>query len=183
MTTGKGSSFQITRLAAKYNEMQKDGRLLSNRHSVGIIDHRVMQLVERIDANDAPDRLNKLQKLWNEMRDLEARQNDVEASLVKKEIDEQFAKAREDYLVWEQMFNVLDVRRKMIDSEVKIAREMHAIMTAEDGHELVKKLLASVLEVVNDPNQLKAIQYEFARLIGDTPIGKDTIDAEFEADE
>ena len=183
MITGAGSSFQITRLAAKYNEMRKDGKLLSNRHSVGIIDHRVMQLVERIDANDAPDRLNKLQKLWVEMRDLETKGRELEANLIKKEIDDQFAKAREDYIVWEQMFNALDVRRKMIDSEVKIARDMHAIMTAEDGMDLAKKLLACVLQVVNEPNQLKAIQYEFAKIIGDTPGGKsDAIDGEFEED-
>jgi hypothetical protein len=183
MTTGAGSSFQITRLAAKYNEMRKDGKLLSNRHSVEIIDHRVMQLVERIDANDAPDRLNKLQKLWNEMRELEANKRDVEATLVKTQIDDQFAAAREDYLSWGQMFNVLDVRRKMIDSEVKIAKDMHAIMTAEDGMDLAKKLLACVLQVVNEPNQLKAIQFEFAKIIGDTPGGKpDTIDGEFEED-
>ena len=183
MTTGAGSSFQITRLAAKYNEMRKDGKLLSNRHSVEIIDHRVMQLVERIDANDAPDRLNKLQKLWNEMRELEENKRDLEASLIKVAIDEQFAKAREDYLSWEQMFNALDVRRKMIDSEVKIAKDMHAIMTAEDGMDLAKKLLACVLQVVNEPNQLKAIQFEFAKIIGDTPGGKpDAIDGEFEED-
>jgi hypothetical protein len=180
MTTGVGSSFPLTRLAAKYNEMKKDGRILSNRHSITIIDHRVTQLVDRIDANDAPDRLNKLQKLWNEMRDFEMRGNDVEATLLKKRIDEQFEAAREDYLAWEQMFNALDVRRKMVDSEVKVAKDIQAILTAEDAYELVAKLLASVIQVVNDPNQLKRIQYEFTRIIGDTPVGKDeAIDVEF----
>jgi len=180
MTTGTGSSFPLTRLAAKYNEMKKDGRILSNRHSITIIDHRVTQLVDRIDANDAPDRLNKLQKLWNEMREFEMRGNEVEANLTKKEIDTQFEQAREDYLAWEQMFNALDVRRKMVDSEVKVAKDIQAILTAEDAYELVAKLLASVIQVVNDPNQLKRIQYEFTRIIGDTPVGKDEpIDVEF----
>ncbi len=180
MTTGTGSSFPLTRLAAKYNEMKKDGRILSNRHSITIIDHRVTQLVERIDANDAPDRLNKLQKLWNEFRELDMKHNEVEAALKKKEIDIQFDQAREDYMSWEQMFNALDVRRKMVDSEVKVAKDIQAILTAEDAYELVAKLLASVIQVVNDPNQLKRIQYEFTRIVGDTPIGKDeAIEAEF----
>jgi hypothetical protein len=180
MTTGAGSSFPLTRLASKYNEMKKDGRILSNRHSITIIDHRIMQLVERIDANDAPDRLNKLQKLWNEMRDFEMRGNEVEATLIKKAIDVQFEKAREDFLSWDQMVNILDARRKMVDSEVKVAKDIQAILTAEDAYELVAKLLASVIQVVNDPNQLKRIQYEFTRIIGDTPVGKDeAIDVEF----
>jgi hypothetical protein len=180
MTTGTGSSFPLIRLAAKYNEMKKDGRILSNRHSITIIDHRVQQLIERIDADDAPDRLNKLQKLWNEMREFEMRGNEVEANLIKKEIDIQFEQAREDYLAWEQMFNALDVRRKMIDSEVKVAKDIQAILTAEDGYELIAKITGVIIQVVNDPNQLKRIQYEITRLIGDTPIGKsESIDVEF----
>ena len=185
MTTGAGSSFPLTRLAAKYNQMKTDGRILSNRHSIEIIRHRVQQLIQRIDANDAPDRLNKLQKLWNEMRNLEANAREVEATLVKGEIDQQFEAAREDYLAWEQIFHALDLDRKMVDSEVKVAKDIQAILTAEDAYELVAKLLGSVIQVVDDPNQLKRIQYEFAKIVGDTPVGKEgVVDAEFvEADE
>ena len=180
MTTGVGSSFPLTRLAAKYNEMKTDGRILSNRHSIAIIRHRVEQLIERIDMNDAPDRLNKLQKLWNNIRDLEAQGKTLEAIGVKKEIDQQFEAAREDYLAWEQMFNALDMDRKMVSAEVSVAKEIQAILTAEDAYELVAKLLASVIQVVNDPNQLKRIQYEFTRIVGDTPVGKDgAIEVEF----
>jgi hypothetical protein len=119
------------------------------------------------------------------MRGFEMLGNEVEATLTKKEIDEQFEAAREDYMAWEQMFNALDLDRKMVDSEVKVAKEIQAILTAEDAYELVAKLLASVIQVVNDPNQLKRIQYEFTRIVGDTPVGKDgVVDAEFvEADE
>jgi hypothetical protein len=180
MTNGSGSSFPLTRLASKYNQMKTDGRILSNRHSIEIIDHRVEQLIERIDKNDAPDRLNKLQRLWNEFRNMESKGNEMEALLIKKEIDEQFAAAREDYLSWEQMFNAIDVRRKMVDSEVKVAKDIQAILTAEDAYELVAKLLGSVIQVVDDPNQLKRIQYEFTKIVGDTPVGKDQpIDSEF----
>jgi hypothetical protein len=45
---------------------------------------------------------------------------------------------------------------------------------------LVAKLLGSVIQVVDDPNQLKRIQYEFTKIVGDTPVGKDQpIDSEF----
>ena len=180
MTTGAGSSFPLTRLAAKYNQMKSDGRILSNRHSIEIIRHRVEQLVERIDANDAPDRFNKLHKLWNEMLSFEGKGNGIEVTRLKTEITEQFEMAREDYLAWEQMFHALDLDRKMVDSEVKVAKDIQAILTAEDAYELVAKLLGSVIQVVDDPNQLKRIQYEFAKIVGDTPVGKEqAIDGEF----
>ena len=180
MTTGTGSSFPLTRLAAKYNQMKTDGRILSNRHSIEIIRHRVEQLIERIDANDAPDRLNKIHRLWGVFSEQYSKGNNIDATLTMKEIDDQFAAAREDYLAWEQMFHALDLDRKMVDSEVKVAKDIQAILTAEDAYELVAKLLGSVIQVVDDPNQLKRIQYEFAKIVGDTPVGKDgAVDAEF----
>ena len=185
MTTGEGSSFPLTRLAAKYNQMKTDGRILSNRHSIEIIRHRVEQLIERIDANDAPDRLNRLQRLWGEFSEQFSKDNLIEATMTMKQIDEQFRAAREEYLAWEQMFHALDLDRKMVDSEVKVAKDIQAILTAEDAYELVAKLLGSVIAIVDDPNQLKRIQYEFTKIVGDTPVGKDgAIDVEFvEADE
>lgn len=178
MTTGAGSSFPLTRLAAKYNEMKKDGKILSNRHSIDIINHRVGQLVERIDLNDAPDRLNQIQKLWEKMRELERSEKIVEAMVIKNRIDDLFEKAREDWMAWEQMFSALDLSRKMVESEVKIAKEMQAILTAEDAYELVSQLLASVISIVNDPNQLKQIQHEFVKIVGDKPLGDEAIDVE-----
>ena len=184
MTTGGGSSFPLTRLAAKYNQSKTDGRILSNRHSIEIIDHRILQLMERIDANDDPERFNKIKKLWEEYRQLIANGKELEAGLVARQIDAHFEAAREDYLSWTQMFHANEVRRKMVDSEVKVAKDIQAILTAEDAYELVAKLLGSVIQVVDDPNQLKRIQYEFAKIVGDTPVGRDgVIDAEFEADE
>lgn len=176
MTTGAGSSFPLTRLAAKYNEMKKDGKILSNRHSIDIINHRVGQLVERIDLNDAPDRLNQLHKLWQKWKLFKGSGDEIKALQTQQQIDAQFDAAREDWMAWEQMFNALDLSRKMVESEVKIAKDMQAILTAEDAYELVSQLLASVISIVNDPNLLKQIQHEFVKIVGDKPI--EAIDVE-----
>ena len=60
MTTGSGSSFPLTRLAAKYNQMTGDGRVLSNRRAIEIVRMRIQQLAARIDLNEAPDRMARL---------------------------------------------------------------------------------------------------------------------------
>ena len=180
MTSGAGSSFPLTRLAAKMNEMKKDGRVLSNRDSIEIISMRMSQLAERVDHNDAPDRLDKIFKMWTELRELELNNKLAEAIMVKQKIDAEFNKAREDYKIWEQMMHATDIRRKLVESEVKILREIQAIMTAEDAYNMVAELLAAVIESVNDPNTLKRIQHAFTRIIGDTPIGReDEIDSAF----
>ena len=168
MTTGASSQFPVTRLAAKFNQVQKDGRILSNRKSIDVVDVRITQLLERIDVNDAPDRLARLYQLWNEYSDSLNAGRTTEAMQKRGALDDEFEKANTDYAAWRQMFDALDLRRKMVESEVKVLKEIHAIMTAEDAYELTAKLLAAVMRVVDDPKKMKQVQYEFTSIIGES---------------
>lgn len=169
MTTGAGSSFPIMRLAAKYNEMRKNGQLLSNRHAVEIIDDRIAQLAERIDVNDAPDRMQTLGRLWAEYKQALAARDDQNAMVIRIALDDQFEKAYHDYAAWNQIFSAFDLRRKMVESEVKILKEIRGIISVEDAYELSAKMLAAMVRVVgDDPKKLKQVQYEFARIIGES---------------
>ena len=168
MVNGSASQFPLMRLAAKYNQMRTNGRLLSNRAAVEIIDDRIMQLAERIDVDDAPDRLGAILALWTEYTTALDLQRTTEATIKRKQLDDMFEKARTDYEAWNQMMMALDLRRKMVESEVKVLKEIRAIMTAEDAYELTAKLLAAVMHVVEDPKKLKQVQYEFTRIIGES---------------
>lgn len=167
--------FQITRLASKYNEQLSNGRFLSNRHSLDVIRTRITQLLERIDQNQAPDRLKNLYRLWEKYRKEERAGNSVDAVVTGRELEDEFEKAYHDYTAWEQMFMALDLDRKMVESEVKIAKEINAILTAEEAYELTAKIFAAVISAVGaqamDNKQkgqlLNRIQYEFTRIIGD----------------
>lgn len=175
IVTGEHSNFPIAKLAAKYLSMTTDGRFLSNQQSLEIVRARIQQLAERIDLNEAPDRLAKLKELWDEFRELDGRGNHLEANIVKKRIDDEFEAAYHDYAAWQQMFEALDLDRKMVESEVKIAKDLKAIMTAKDAYEFGAKLMAAIIEaasalIVDDnvrSHFLKRIKYEFARLVGD----------------
>lgn len=170
MKTGKGSSHPLTRLAASYNEMQNDGRLLSNRRSLDVVRMRIQQLSERINFQDAPDRFKKVARLWALYRQNLATDRRIEAEGIALEIDAQFEAAYQDYAAWEQMMMAIDLDRRLVESEVKVAKDLHAMLTSEEAYELVAKLLAAVLRVVSDPRQLKAIQYEFTRITGDGSV-------------
>lgn len=167
IVTGKSSGFPLTRLAAKYLEMKTDGRLLSNRQAINIIDERIVQLLERIDVDEAPDRVLKLYNLWQDYQTARRDHQTTTANTLADKIDDEFDAVYHDYKAWEQMFTALDVRRKHVESEVKILREIHAVMTAEDATELTAKLFAAVISAVDDPQVIRRIQYEFARITGD----------------
>lgn len=169
MTTGSGSSFPLTRLAARYNKMQSDGRVLSNRNAIDVIDTRISQLLERIDLNEAPERMKVLSELWHQYEgELDSGQN-AAAFVTRKQISEQFEKAYHDYMAWQQTFEALDLRGKMVEREVKVLKEIHAIMTVEDARNLLAQAMAAIMRVLgSDPKKLKQVQYEFARIIGES---------------
>lgn len=167
MTTGAGSSFPITRLSATYRKQMNDGSYLSSRKAVDLIDGRIMQLLERVDVGEAPDRVAKLYELWNEFK--KESPHTPEYLMAKKALDDVFDKVYHDYMAWNQIFSALDLRGKTVEREVKALKEIKAIMTAEDGYQLVAKILAATIRVIgDDPKRIKQVQYEFSRLIGES---------------
>lgn len=167
MTTGSGSSFPLTRLAARYNKQINSGPVLSSRAAIDIIDLRVKQLLERVDIEEAPDRVSKLFELWNEFK--KESPHTPEYIMAKKALDDVFDKVYHDYMAWNQIFSALDLRGKTVEREVKALKEIKAIMTAEDGYQLAAKMLAAVIRVIgDDPKRIKQVQYEFSRLIGES---------------
>ena len=171
--TGEKSQFPLTRLAAKYNDMQRNGKLLSNRASLDVVRDRIRQLAERIDMNEAPDRLANIRELWI---DYKKNKNTMDEIMCMKLLDEEFERAYHDYAAWKQMFEAIDIDRKLVESEVKIIKDIHAVLTVEDAYELTAQLLGAIISTTqgmeNIPDSvklhfLKRIQYEFTRIVGD----------------
>jgi len=174
------AKFPIVRLADRVRQLQEDPRTLSNRASIDIVRSRIMQLAERVDVQDAPDRLEKLSGLWEDFIEADKGGKTSESVVLKHKISKQFEKAREDFMIWSQMFEALDLDSKLVEREMKVVKQIHAFLTAEDAYDLVAKLLAVVTDVVDDPQKLKIIQFKFTRMIGDKTTQREPIDADVE---
>jgi hypothetical protein len=176
--------FPLVKLADKYNQMQRDGRILSNRASIEIIRSRIQQLLERVDVQDAPNRLEKIGDYWAEYMQNKMAGNMGEMAKIERQITAQVNAAREDYAIWAQMFEAIDLDSKLVEREMKVVKEIRAFLTMEDAYDLVAKLLSVVTDVVEDPEKLRIIQYRFTKLIGDKtdpknePIDVDSEDVE-----
>jgi len=168
MTTGSKAQFPIVRLAAKYNQMLADGRVLSNRQAIDIADIRIRQLLERVDVDEAPERVAKLYGLWGEYMDAKKAGFSSEAAMLEKRIDDEFEKIYHDYQAWKQIFEALNLRSQWVEREVKIATAINAVLTAEEAYQAFAKLLSAAMNVVgDDPKKMKRLQYEFSRIIGE----------------
>lgn len=169
MTTGSGSSFPLMRLAARYNKMMQDGNYLSSRAAIDLIEQRIKQLAERVDIDEAPDRMNRLAGLWKEYMEAKGQNRTMDAVKIEGQIDYEFEKVYHDYAAWEQIFKAVDILGKQKERELKALTTIKAVMTAEDGYHLAAKLLGAVVRVIGDePKKIKQVQYEFTRIIGES---------------
>lgn len=166
LTTGVGSSFPITRLAAKKEEMERSGALLTNRRSIDVVRERLAELLKRVDGRDMGEKLAALYNLWEKYKEYES-SGDIKLLETRHALDEEFEKVYHDYRSWDQIMDVIDLDRKLVESEVKIAKDLHAILTAEDAYDMIAQFFGVIMRHVNDPMVLKAIQYDVTRLIGD----------------
>lgn len=176
------AKFPLVKLADRYLEMRSDGRILSNRASIEIVRERIQQLLERVDVKDAPDRLVKIGNYWGEYMENKIHGNQGEMAKLERKISAEVVAAREDYMIWTQMFEAIDLDSKLVEREIKVVKEIRAFLTAEQAYDLVAKLLAVVTDVVDDPQKLKVIQYRFTKLIGDKTTQRETVDIEDEDD-
>lgn len=168
MTTGGSSSFPLVRLAAKYRQMMTDGNVLSNRKAIDIIDTRIVQLLERIDVHEAPERVSKIYNLWGEYKQARDAKRLDEAMAISLKLDETFEAVYHDYQAWKQMFEALDLRGKTVEREVKILGQIKALITVEQARDMAAQMLGAAMSVIgDDPKKLKRLQYEFIRITGE----------------
>lgn len=167
-------------LAEKNQAMQSSNLVLSNRRDMELVRFRIGQILERIDVQEAPDRLERLTKLWEKYTEAMKNGMRVESTKLMVELDKEFGKARTDFASWQQIFDAIELDRKLIESEVKVLKDMKAIMTAEDAHELAAKLLSIIVESIQHSgiNQehkselIGSISFEFTRLVGGDGAGQ-----------
>lgn len=172
--SGGDSQFALVRLSSTYLEAQKNGNLLSNRAGMDVLDKRIVQLLERLENQDYPEQFAAFRELWEEYKGVEGT---IEAIKVRKKIDSVCDATFHDYMAFTQIQSIVETRRKLSETEAKILKDMHAILTAEDAYKLTAQLLAAITGAVQQepeisPNVkahlLKRIIYEFTRIIGET---------------
>ena len=166
---GGKSKWPIANLAAKYVNIIENPEVVSVRGALGMVRARTFQLFERIDQGDSPERMKNLIKLWEEFKDQTPKKSWQYEGQEKAyaDLDAEFEKAYHDYAAWDQIVKMFDMERKLTETELKVFKEMRAMMTAEQGYELAAKLTAVIMEVVEDDRTVKEIIYKFARIVGD----------------
>lgn len=166
--TGRYSKHLPTRLMARYQEAQSDPTLLALRDEVALIDTRLAELLGRVDTGESAKRWQEAQTAFDALRKARTLA-DAKAFAAAMDELEQTLVIGNDYDLWSEIANVVDLRKRLVESERKRLVEMQQMITSERAMVLLTTVAGIIKEHVTDTNVLAAISAEFRRLVAIEP--------------
>lgn len=151
------------RMREHYENAINDPQLLEQHKEIGLVEARLIDLLKRVDTGESG-------AIWQALKT--ARMDLLVAQRGNSTIDQTKAinrilmlidRGHTDYRAWQEVGNILEQRRKLVESERKRLIELRTVVSSEQAMGLVSALLFSVKEHITDRKILSAIQNDFIR--------------------
>lgn len=163
--TGRYSKYLPTRLIERYEEAASDPDLLGLREDIALLDSRLSDLLKRVDTGESG-------ALWNKARSaltaFNAARTAGDATAMQEaltDLQRAISRGVSDYAAWHEIGDVIEQRRKLVESERKRLIELQQILTIEKAMLLVGALSEIVRRHVADRGQLAAISQDIHALL------------------
>lgn len=156
--TGKYSKYLPDKLASRYEAAANDPNLLELNHEIGLMDMRLTSLLERVNHGETGLLWQDVGKLWQQYKDKPESDTTIK-------IDTLIKKGHDDYQAWGEIGNVIEQRRKLVESERKRLVEAQQYVTAVQAMTLIGNVLAIIKDNVTDRPTLQAISQGINQLV------------------
>lgn len=161
---GRTSRRLPARMVAAYEAAQADPNLLELRNDIALVDARLSDVLSRVDSGEAGS-------LWKNARDAMAQFQAAGADLAKAKsalavLNDVLVRGAGDWEAWHEIGDLLDQRRRLIESERKRLTDMHQMIATERVMLLMGALANVIREHVDDKNVLNEISNDFSRILG-----------------
>lgn len=174
---GRHSKYLPTRLAARYQEAQNDPDLISLHDDIALIDTRLGELVERVGEDDPTALWQQARRQIDAYKDAQKRASrDQVAHLAALEVTIAQGVADAPSASWRQVFDLLEQRRRSVESESKRLQQLQQMIPAEGVLTLIGLVELAIKRHVTNPQQLAAIAQDLMALSTQHP--RHIIDAE-----
>jgi hypothetical protein len=150
-------------LAEAYARSRADPDLISLRDEIAVVDARLSALFNDLPAG-APD-WAALQTAWDSMVRAQGANDTMTATAHRAACQALMNEGSRGASLWAEVYAVLDLRRRLADSERRRLEALCANIPADRVLTLVAALATSVRTHVTDPEALQAISDDFERAL------------------
>lgn len=163
---GLRSKYMPANLGARFRAAAADPELLRLDGDVALLEARLLELLERVGVGGSSgEAWGRLRGLWDEFRSLKPDEVD-RARLVMGSIGEAIASGTSDAATWAAIRELVEDRRRVIDSIRKHEVQAQEALTLDQAMLLFAALSQAVKQNVQDRVALRRISEQFAHLMG-----------------
>lgn len=168
--SGRYSKDLPTRLAARYNEALADPKLLELRDEIALVGTRQSELLTHLDTGLSLQHWKDAQAAHSEVMAAIRAKDSVALQIALHALSQALDAGMGDYRVWEEIVEMTEQRRKLVESQWKYQIAAQQTITAEKA--LV--LLAAVVDVI----RRHVVDKEILALISNEIRSLTTVDAD-----
>lgn len=162
---GRYSKYLPTRLAARYAEAESDPNLISLRSEIALLDTRLADVLGRVQTGEGAAIWQQLAKTKAQLEKARASGDEVGARAGVDTLLALIGNAMEEQAAWGEVYNLIEQRRRVVDSEWKRLADMQQMITAERALLLITALTQIIKTHVTDTIILGAISTDIRKLI------------------
>jgi hypothetical protein len=169
--TGRYSAYVPARLRARYEQAQAGPELLSLHHEVALLDARLSDLLSRVDTGESGAVWGDLQRSRIEFARARRAQDVGRMMAAVATLETIIDGATHDHQAWGEIADLLEQRRKLVESEQKRLVSLQQMLSTEEALLLVRRIGDIVSRHVPEQKALSAILVELRQLAsGDAQV-------------
>ena len=170
---GRYSKVLPQRLLQKYEAARKDPELLSHQAELRLIDAHLGELLEQIKDCNGPDVVRRAREAWKDLQAAKANNDNEGTAKAFDVLGEVLTSTEGNTIGWSEVREVVDLRRKILETETRRLKDSEATLTIEQGLTMIGYLNSAIRKAVNAHTTvdiarliLAEISRDFGRLVG-----------------
>lgn len=160
---GKYSRDVPSRLAARYEQAERDPELLSLTGEIALMDARISELIGSLSSGGVT--FGTIAKLWGKLETAVSQKDQAQQRVHLAEIGNAIRLGEREIETWEHISQAIETRRRLVESQNKRNRELEQNMTAAQALTVFGAILAIIKRNVTDQATRNVISREISSLI------------------
>jgi hypothetical protein len=156
-------------LATAYERARRDPDLIALRDELALVDARLAALLQTLTTEGGAAVWADLRATWDRMEAAQRAERPAEAAQHLRRIREIVQVGTAAAQTWSEVYDTLELRRRLADTERKRLETLQAVVTAERAMALIGALAASLRQHVQDRAVLAAVTADIEAVLRTTP--------------
>lgn len=156
-------------MSSRFEEALADADLVQLGRDIALIDSRLGEVLSEITQDSTGTIFGSLRRAFNDY----TKSNDpAKKQVAFVEMEFLIEQGAEDWQKWQEVYSVLEQRRKMVESEAKRQVQLQQTLTTSQAVNMLAAVIDTVKRHVTDVDALRAISADIAGLAASQTVGR-----------